>query len=78
MIKLILLSALFAYGAEPSWLKTYPVREYGAFWHYDLEVKNLIKNKEKILDVLNKNGGELTQPLENFPNTKDGKYQQLS
>lgn len=76
----MLSAILFANAIETSasWLKTYPVREYGAFWHYDLEVRNLPKNKDKILDILRKSGGELTQPLENFPSTKDGKYQQLS
>jgi hypothetical protein len=71
---------MLVHAAEPatSWLKTYPIREFGAQWHYDYQVKNLKKNKDKILDILKKNNGELTQPLESFPNTKDDKFQQLS
>jgi len=72
------LSALSPAAEHLKWLKFYPQRQYGAFWHFEFEIHDLAKKKEKILSILNKYGGEATIPPSNMAATKAGDYQQLS
>lgn len=67
-----------AAAPAPYWLKSCPRPELGGIWHVDLRVKDLSKHKGKVYDALKKNGCGLTQPLSNFPSTKDGRHAQLS
>ena len=66
-------------AAEPNiWLKPYPQRQYGAFWHFEFEFQDLSNKKDKILSILSKYGGEATIPTSIMANTKAGDYQQIS
>ncbi|MFA6030060.1 MAG: hypothetical protein WC969_09415 [Elusimicrobiota bacterium] len=62
----------------PYWLKSCPRPERGGIWHVELRVQDLPKRTGKVYDALKRNGCDLTQPLANFPLTKDGRHQQLS
>jgi hypothetical protein len=62
----------------PFWLRDYPVREFGMFWHLDLEVKNGAKTRKKILALMKKHKGYAQQPVENLPVAGNFSYQQFS
>ena len=75
---LFLLAALSPAAEPPKWLKFYPQRQYGAFWHFEFEIQNLSKKKDEILSILINCGGEPTIPPSNMASSKTGDYQQLS
>lgn len=52
--------------AEPYWLKTYSVTPYRETWTAELSVKKLDAALPKIVAAVEKDGGRLVQPLENF------------
>ena len=58
------------------WLKRYPPKAFGAYWHVDLEVKKLPKVREKIFALMQKYGGLSTLPLASLPVSADQKFQQ--
>lgn len=60
------------------WLKRYPLRRYGAFWHLSLEVKDFDRAVGKTLKIMRKYKGKSPLPLDNMAGSDKGKYQQLS
>ncbi len=61
-----LASAAPAPHAKPYWLKTYSLAPYHETWRGELEVKKLDAALPKVVAVIEKGGGRLTQPLANF------------
>lgn len=76
----LLLTAAMAWGQDASgyWLKRYPLRDYGAFWHLDLGVQDVKKAREKALKLLAKRGAAPAVPVENMASSDKFGYQQLS
>ena len=61
------------------WMRMYPLRDYGAYWHLALDVHDVAKARAKALELLNKYKGESPIPLENMPtSTERTRYAQLS
>ncbi|MFA5140171.1 MAG: hypothetical protein WC728_13145 [Elusimicrobiota bacterium] len=77
---LILLAAAMCWGqdAPAYWLKRYPLRDYGAFWHLELTVRDGKKAREKALKLLSKRGSAPVVPVENMASSDKFVYQQLS
>jgi len=75
---LFVLAASSVATENKNWLKPYSQRQYGAIWHFELEIQNLKKKNDRILAVLNKYGGEPAIPTTNMASTKAGDYRQIS
>ena len=72
------LTASAAPHPKPYWIKTYSLAPYQETWTGELEVKKLDAALPKIVAAVEKNGGKLTQPLENFIGSVNEKQLSLS
>lgn len=60
------------------WLRRYTVQTYGHQWHLALTVKDVAKTREKAVDILQKEKGVSTLPLDNMAGGDATPYAQLS
>lgn len=72
-----------AYAAVPQprdWMRLYPLRQYGAFWHLQLSVpvKKYAKVRAQALKILEDAGARHTIPVENAVSDEKRRYQQFS
>jgi hypothetical protein len=55
-----------------------PVLRWGGIWSLDLEGASAVRLRAKVLDLLIKEKGETTEPLDAFPAAVDGSFAQVS
>lgn len=72
-----------AYAAVPQpkdWMRLYPMRQYGAFWHLQLSVpaKKYVKARARALELLERAGAVFTIPAESAISDDKRQYQQFS
>ncbi|HBL19164.1 MAG: hypothetical protein A2X36_08840 [Elusimicrobia bacterium GWA2_69_24] len=72
-----------AYAAVPQpkdWMRLYPMRQYGAYWHLQLSVpaKRYAKVRAQALKTLEKAGARHTVPVDNSISDDKTHYQQFS
>ncbi|MBI3297550.1 MAG: hypothetical protein HYZ75_05270 [Elusimicrobia bacterium] len=60
------------------WMKRYPVRAYGAFWHLEVAAKDFAKAREKVEKVLAKRKGVSTVPASSQVGSEKVRYMQWS
>jgi hypothetical protein len=77
---LLLLAGSLCLGQDAPvyWLKRYPLRDYGAFWHLELTVRDVKRARGKALKLLSKRGSAPVVPVENMASSDTFGYQQLS
>ena len=64
--------------AAVDWLRVYPLTPYREFWNMTIEVKDTAKDIPSVMRVVEKNGGQLTVPLQNTVASPSAATQQLT
>ena len=63
--------------ATADWLKIYPLAPYRETWAVAIEVKSMAKDLPRVMQVVEKRGGQLTAPMRNSVASMTGGTQQL-
>ena len=83
MLRLVVLAAVAALAAETAppggfWMKRYPLRRYGAFWHLRLSTKDFSKARAAVEKALAKHKGVSTVSEESRVGSDKVRYLQWS
>jgi hypothetical protein len=64
--------------ATVDWLRVYPLAPYREFWTVEVDVKDMKRDLPRVMQAIEKNGGQLIVPLQNAAGSAVSATQQLS